>query len=182
MEIPNQFKALVRFIGIVKLTGATLASADTPPLTPTPKPGTLAAYAGSITLDRDPGDDPVFITTENLGALCEGGLLTTVAKPAGEPFEVDPATEVDPKTRDRWRKKVLSQRRAIANLEERRHIVEAEIDRLERGKLDSKTLDRIEKSETKLRTVEVEIKKENAQLSRIVRQARKDGAQPGWFR
>ena len=108
--------------------------------------------------------------------------MTTVARPAGEPFEVNPATKVDPKIRDRWRKKVLSQRRIIAELEERRHTVEAEIDRLERGKLDAKTLDRIEKSEAKLRTVEVEIKNENAQLSRIVRQARKDGAQPGWFR
>jgi hypothetical protein len=182
MEIPRQFKALVRVIGIIKLAGATFASADTPPLTPTPKPGTLAAYADSITLDRDSREEPLIITTDNLLALGEGGLLTTVARPAGEPFEVNPDSEVDPKIRDRWRKKVLSQRGAIAKLEERRHTVEAEIDRLERGKLDSKTLDRIEKSEAKLRTVEDEIKNEKAQLSRIVRQARKDGAQPGWFR
>ena len=182
MEIPRQFKALVRVIGIIKLAGATFASADTPPLTPTPKPGTLAAYAGSITLDRDSREEPLIITTDNLLALGEGGLLTTVARPVGEALEVNPATEVDPKIRDRWRKKVISQRRVIAELEERRHTVEAEIDRLERGKLDAKTLDRIEKSEAKLRTVEVEIKNENAQLSSIVRQARKDGAQPGWFR
>jgi hypothetical protein len=101
MEIPRQFKALVRVIGIIKLAGATFASADTPHLTPTPKPGTLAAYAGSITLDRDSREEPLIITTDNLLALGEGGLLTTVARPAGEPFEVNPATEVDPKTRDR---------------------------------------------------------------------------------
>ena len=182
MEIPRHFKAFVRFIGIIKLAGATFASADTPHLTPTPKPGTLAAYAGSITLERDPGDDPVFITTDNLRALGEGGLLTTATMPEGEAMTVNPTSEADPKTRKLWRKRVLSQQSVITKLEGRRHTVEAELDRLERGKLDARTLERIDRSEAKLRAINTNIKNEKAQLSKIVRQARKDGAQPGWFR
>ena len=184
MEIPRQIRVLVRVIGIVKLTGAAFASADTPPSTPTPPPrsGTLAAYASSITLDRGPGEDPVLITTDNLRTLGEGGVLTTASMPAVEPNTIHPTAEVDPKIRERWRRKVHGQSEVIARLQSKRSAVEADIDQIERGKLDGRALDRLAKTETKLRAIDAEIKNEKAQLSRIVRQARKDGAQPGWFR
>jgi len=184
MEIPRQIRVLVRVIGIVKLAAVAFASADTPPATSTPPPksGTLAAYASSITLDRGPGEDPVLITTDNLRTLGEGGLITTAARPAVGPFEVEPTAEVDPKVRERWRKKVLAQRRTITNLQAQRRAVEEEIERIERGSLDSRALDRLTMTETKLRRVDAEISQEKQALSRIVRDARKEGAQPGWFR
>ena len=184
MEIPRQIRVLVRVIGIAKLAGATFASADTPPVTPTPTPrsGTLAAYASSITLDRGPGEDQVVITTDNLSTLGEGGLLTTATMPAGEPNTINPTAEIDPKIRERWRKKALKQSGVIAKLQAQRRAVGEEIERIERGRLDSRTLDRLEKAEAKLTAADAEIKREKAKLSRIVRDARKEGAQPGWFR
>ena len=184
MEIPRQIRVLVRVIGIAKLAGATFASADTPPVTPTPTPrsGTLAAYASSITLDRGPGEDQVVITTDNLSTLGEGGLLTTATMPAGEPNTINPTAVVNPKIRERWRRKVLAQSEVLARLQVRRSAIEADIDRIERGRLDSRTLDQLEKAEAKLADADAEIRRAKAQLSRIVRDARKEGAQPGWFR
>ena len=184
MEIPRQIRVLVRIIGIVKVAGAAFASADTPPATPTPTPrsGTLAAYASSITLDRGPGEDQVVITTDNLSTLGEGGLLTTAAMPAGEPNTINPTAVVNPKIRERWRRKVLAQSEVLTRLQVRRSAIEADIDRIERGRLDSRTLDQLEKAEAKLADADAEIRRAKAQLSRIVRDARKEGAQPGWFR
>ena len=184
MEIPRHIRVLVRVIGVVKLAGTAFASADTPPAAPTPPPrsGTLAAYASSITLDRGPGEDPVLITTDNLRALGEGGFLTTASMPAGEPNKINPSAEVDPKIRERWRRKVLAQGRTIANLQAQRRAAEEKIERIERGRLDSRALDRLTKAETKLRQVDAEIRQQKQELSRIVREARKEGAQPGWFR
>ena len=184
MEIPHQIRVLVRVIGIVKLAGAAFASADTPPATPTPTPrlGTLAAYASSITLDRGPGEDQVLITTDNLRTLGEGGFLTTAAMPTGDPVKVNLSTEIDPKIRERWRKKVLKQSGVTAKLQAQRRAVEEEIERIERGRLDSRALDRLEKAEAKLADADAEIRRAKAQLSRLVREARKEGAQPGWFR
>jgi hypothetical protein len=109
-------------------------------------------------------------------------VLSVAGSPLAEPGHPDPDSTVDPKVRQRWRSRVLTQSARIATLEARRADVEAEIDRLERGSLDARTLDRIEKAEAKLARVDADIRREKAELSRMVREARKQGAQPGWFR
>ena len=174
----------LRGLGVaVALTGC--AFADEPAPSPTPKPGTLAAFAAANDLDRSriaDGDSVIVITAANLEELGEGAVLSVTTEPAAPPPELGPVEPVDPAVRTRWRNAVLAQSRTIARLESRRERVEGEIDSLERGRLDARTLDRIEKAEAKLAAVEAEIRRERAVLSRIVRDARKDGAQPGWFR
>lgn len=183
MEIPRQF---ITLWGVMVVLWNPVARAIEPPLpTPTPRPGTLAALAGRTALHRAPGvgtTDPIVITDDNLVALADGAVVTLVTSNAAELPDLPIKTGVDPKTRARWRKKVLAQSKVIAGLEDRRDDVEAEIDRLGRGKIDSRTLDRIAKAKIKLGAVDGEIKSKNAEFSRIIRAARKDGAQPGWFR
>lgn len=158
--------------------------APSPTPTPRPRPTTLAAYARATVLDRteQSGDGPIVITSDNLDELGRDALFSVTSEPLAEPLEPGPDTRVDPKVRARWRSKVLAQSERIARLEARRTSVEAEIDRLERGRLDARTLDRIERAEAKLHLIDADIRREKTVLSRIVREARKQGAQPGWFR
>jgi hypothetical protein len=186
MDIPrhttNIFRTAAFFGG---LSFSLLSTAEEPLPTPTPRSGTLAAYASVTPLDRTclvNEMTTVVITGDNLAELGEGAVLTVVAEPAAEFVAVDLPEPVDSKTRERWRNKVMAQRKVIERLDARRKTVEAEIDRLERGGLDSRTLDRLEKAESKLGRVDSEIRRERLELSRIIRRARKVGAQPGWFR
>ena len=57
-----------------------------------------------------------------------------------------------------------------------------EIDQIKNLSLTAKTMARLEQSEAKLRLVDNEIAAERAKLARIVRDARRRGAEPGWFR
>jgi hypothetical protein len=186
MEIPRQkSRTTARFVAAVVLLGIPIAASSSPPPTPTPRAGTLAAYASATPLDRSVLADqtgPVVITSASLAELGRGASLTELTEPAAEPVTVLEDTEVNGKTREYWRKKVLAQNKVISKLEARRLAVEEEIDRIERGRLDSKGLDRLEKAEEKLRSVDTSIRHEKMELSRIVRMARKQGAQPGWFR
>lgn len=183
MEIPRQLITLGCAFGMICASTSPAAEPDRPK--PTPKPGTLAALAGSRSLQREPGVDGagvIVITDENLSSLGEGAALTVMTSTIAEALELETNEQGDPKIREKWRRKVLAQSKVIARLQARRNDVESEIDRLESGRLDSRTLDRLAKAESKLRAVDEEIRTAQTQLSRIVRDARKQGAQPGWFR
>jgi hypothetical protein len=161
------------------------ARAQSPPPSPTPRTDTLAAIAGDRPLRRAPGvagGAPIVITDDNLSLLADGAVITLMTSTIAELSEAEVVDEPDPKTRERWRKTVLAQSAVIARLEARRRSVESAIDRLERGRLDTGTLDRIARQEERLVAVDRELQRERATLSRIVRAARKEGAQPGWFR
>ena len=167
----------------VALASVHVLCSEPPPRptpTPTPRPTTLAAYARATVLERT--GEPIVITGDNLDELGRGARFCVTSEPVSEPLKPVPDTRIDPKLRARWRSKVLAQSQRIARLEARRAAVEAEIDRLERGRLDARTLDRIERAEAKLRLVDTDLRRERTALSRIVREARKQGAQPGWFR
>jgi hypothetical protein len=183
MEIPRQLTTLGCVIG---LAWTSAPSAAEPPGTrPTPKPGSLAAIAASRSLNRTPELEDtgvIVITDDNLDQLGSGAALTVMTSTIADPSALATDHRADPKTREKWRKKVLAQSGVIARLEARRGEADAELDRLERGKLDSRTLDRIAKAEIKLRAIDAEIRTAAAELSTIIRHARKDGAQPGWFR
>jgi len=109
-------------------------------------------------------------------------VITVVTTTAAELPLVSTIDSVDPKTREKWRRKVLAQSRTIAQLKVKRATGETEINRLERGRLDAGTLDRIARAEAKLDAIDQEIRRKKAELSQVVREARKEGAQPGWFR
>jgi hypothetical protein len=183
MESPRQLIAL--WAVAVAAWNPVAHASDDPPPRPTPRPGTLAALARSTELRRSPGADgaaPIVITDDNLASLGGEAVFTVLTTTAAEfqPLQLD--DPVDPATRASWRKKVHAQSRAIAKLEARRSAIEVEIDRLERGRLDARTLDRIERAEAKLQAVDHDLKREKANLSKLIRAARREGAQPGWFR
>lgn len=183
MEIPYQLTTLGCVFSLVWTSVLPAAEPSDP--RPTPRPGTLAAFADSRSLNRKPGTDEtgvIVITDDNLDQLGRGASLTLMTSTIADPTAVEADRPADSKTREKWRKKTLVQSTAIARLEARRMDAEAELNRLERGKLDGRTLDRIAKVESKLQVIDVEIRSEKAQLSAIIREARKEGAQPGWFR
>jgi septal ring factor EnvC (AmiA/AmiB activator) len=161
------------------------AQTRTPHPSPTPKAGTLAAIAGDRSLKRSPGadgDTPIVITDDNLAQLADGAVITLMTSTVAEGSGPGDLARPDPKTRERWRKKVLAQSAVIARLEAKRRSVENGIDRLERGRLDARALDRISEAEERLAAVDDELQRERTTLSRIIRAARREGAQPGWFR
>jgi len=186
MEIPrNSFRYIIALGAVLCAIRPSVATAAEPPApTPTPRPGTLAAVATARPLNRAPGTDgsaTIVITNDNLEELGDGAALTVITNTIAEAGEIE-TVEIDPKTRERWRNKVLAQGKVIARLQARRTAVVHKIDRLERGKLDSRTLDRIATAEAELRAIDLELGREASALGRLVRAARKEGAQPGWFR
>jgi hypothetical protein len=170
-------------IGVISvLAAAALVAAEHPTQTPTPRPDSLAAYARRITLDRSraaEGSDRLTITNENLEVFAAGGAVTLGSVPA---HSFAPATRPDAAERARWRKVYHKQRGVIAGLERRRALLEVEIDHIEDGQLTAKNFARLDRAEAKLRVLDEEIKHERAELVRIVREARRHGAEPGWFR
>ncbi len=166
---------------IFALAATTSIAAENPTPTPTPRPGTLAAYAGGITLDRSkPGGDAgrVMITNENLAELAARGAVTLGAvSTRGTPPKPPGAAE-----RTHWRTAYRRQRQVITGLERRRAIIEVEIDHIEDGGLTARSLARLDHAKGKARVLDEQIKRERGELVRIVREARRHGAEPGWFR
>jgi hypothetical protein len=164
---------------------AVVVSAGVPPALPPPGPRTLAELASRTALHRSAvaaGVGPIVITDANLADLADGAVVTVLATTAGDPVDAAAVERVDPKLRERWRRAVLAQSAVVARHEARRAAAAAEVDRLDRGRLDARTLDRIDKARAKVELAEAEVRRERAALSRLIREARKQGAQPGWFR
>jgi hypothetical protein len=108
------------------------------------------------------------------GVLVEGGV---VIYQAATPTNRNANAE-----RSRWQKQVRNQRLVITGLERRRARIEKEIDLINDGRLTARALARIEKAEVDLDFVDQEIRAAYLELSRIIREARQHGAEPGWFR
>ena len=178
-----QSKSLCHAIGVISaLMAASLVAAEHPTPNPTPPPDSLAAYARRITLDRSRaggGASRLMITNENLEMFAAGGVVTLgVASTRGAASPKAP----DAAERTRWRNAYRKQRQVITGLERRRNLLEVEIDHIEDGQLTAKNLARLDHAEAKARVLDEEIKHERAELTRIVREARHHGAEPGWFR
>jgi hypothetical protein len=167
------------------LLAASFTAAEEPVPTPTPRPGTLAAYASRTPLDRTTADEEtgrVTVTSENLKELAEGGRITLGAPLGGGPASRKTSAGPTDRERERWQDRYKKQRDVIAKLETRRSKLEVEIDHIKDGKLDVRNLARLDRAEAKLDLLDGEIRREQAALARIVRDARQHGAQPGWFR
>jgi len=161
---------------------ASFGSTDDPPR-PTPRPGSLAAYAEKVTLDRSAlGDDTslLILTNDTIAGLAADGSITL-----GTVTHVDrkkTETVANDAERSRWQMAHHGQQQVISALERRRSQLELEIDQIEDLSLTAKTMARLEQSEARLQLLEREIAVERAELARIVRDARRRGAEPGWFR
>jgi hypothetical protein len=171
-------------IGVVTLVAfAHSVPAEEPVARATPPPGTLATYAKKISLNSSALRDDngrLTLTNANMAEVCANGtiILGVAAVAARTPIKDEP----DDADRARWRKIYFKQRDAITVLERRRALLELEIDHIEDGRLDVRGLARLERAEAKLRLLDQEIRDEHNKLARIIREARRHGAEPGWFR
>jgi hypothetical protein len=160
-------------------------STEVPSPTPTPRPGTLSEYAHGISLKTSGAADAsgqVIISTATLSEIAGQGTIT-IAGTSG-PGEKQRPTPSSPNVseRTRWRAAHDKQKQVIAGLERRRQLLEIEIDHIGNEKLTIKTMARLQRAEAKLRQLDGEISSERRELASIVREARRHGAEPGWFR
>ena len=161
--------------------GAATRTADELSPTPTPRPRRL----GDIKLKTEATvekDGRVVISDANIADLAGRGSVTVGGKETTQTAMSKPRKTPSRKDRERWRTKVLDQKGVIVGLERKRLRIEAQIDLIEDGRLTPRALARIQRAEIDLRAVEREIRTAKAELGRLVREARRHGAEPGWFR
>lgn len=173
---------LIAVASMISCFSTTFGStADLP--RPTPRPGTLAAYAQRITLDRldlADGNGRVILTNDSVAGLAADGSITLGIVKQADPKKTK--SVADNAERSRWQAAHGKQREVIAGLERRRSRLKLEIDQIKNLSLTAKTMARLDQSLAKLRLLDREIAAERAKLARIVRDARRRGAEPGWFR
>jgi hypothetical protein len=122
----------------------------------------------------------VILTNDNITALAADGSITLGSVTPAERKEAKSVT--DKTERSRWQAAHHRQRQVITGLERRRSQLETEIDQIEDLGLTAKTMARLDRAKSKLRHLDEEIAAERSVLARIVRDARRRGAEPGWFR
>lgn len=162
---------------------AVCSASDAP--RPTPRPGTLGAYARTITLDRSAlggSAAPIILTNDTVADAGKRAAITLGAVITPGRVSSNPASEPDGSRRARWKAAHDRQRRVIEDLERRKSLLELEIDHLENQRLTPKILARLDRAESKRGHFEREIARARQELARIVRDARRHGAEPGWFR
>jgi len=173
----------IRWAVILIAIGAASVAAPTgnePSPTPTPRPRAL----GDIKLKGVDGSTEkgrVVISDANLADLADRGSVSVVGMTT---HETTPKPRKTPSrsVRERWRKKVHDQKAVIVALERKRLRVEAQIDLIEDARVTARTLARLHTAQIELRSVEDRIRTEKADLGRLIREARRHGAEPGWFR
>lgn len=170
------------FVAAFLVAAAAAASDEPSRRAPTPRPGTLADYARRVSLNAPEGavgPGPLTISSANLGQLAVHGRLIRGAVEAPR-AAAGPGSPVG--DRDLWRGRYFEQRRVLIDLEGKRARLAAEIDRLESGRLTAAIMARIDRAEVELRLLEREVQDAKTELGRLVRDARRHGAEPGWFR
>jgi len=172
-------------------TGAAAAEPEATP-TPVPADSRLGDVAHLMTLDAasldHEGGSPV-ITNDTVNRLADRGVLTI-----GPPLQHAPTLELatgtvsQTKLREKWRRRVFSQRSRIAGVEAELAGLDAKIDALEDTALAASTKSkmkvwiRIDEARKQREIVKRRLGDERSKLATIIREARKEGAQPGWFR
>ena len=188
---------------LVSLSIAALANPSEPTPTATPEATSsgreihLGEYAARATLDRTgtEGDDgAVVITNDTITRLAARGALTTVS-PGGGARVAAPTSVPSPRTaatpsaarRSYWQRKVDAQRDAIAEAQEDVARLTARIEALEDaafqgGRRATRLWAQVEETKGLLRVAQRRLARERDRLDAIIRQARREGAEPGWFR
>jgi hypothetical protein len=188
MDFPTDnariFDRSARVFAVLLLVPPAAFAADPPPQ-PTPRPGTLGAYAEKITLRRSNlcnESGRLVLTNDNVATLGGKAAITLGAVPTSERKGQRPSDREIAAERSRWRTTHQRQRDVVAGLERRRERLEIEIDHLEDQRFTIKVAARLQTAEARLQQLDREIAVERAELARIVREARRHGAEPGWFR
>ncbi len=174
---------------------ACVAGAEpTPTTTPTPTPASgkksLAEAARAINSQPTPARTSIVITNETVAANAGKGRVTT-AKPSTDsaPAPVTAAADVDPK-REQWRQTYQDQLQVIAVIEAEIAALDLEIPKLwsdfyawddpaYRDGVIKTSLDAAMARRDELRK-QLTVEKEKP--AKIIAEARRDGALPGWFR
>ena len=209
MSTAPHWKRLAMTVAVIG-AASICAAGEEPTPTPTPTPGTasdasLSDVAGGIELNKDAAgaDGGIVISNENLATYAEHGRLTEVTRPAesrrgladvsgdgaqieGEIGDFAATTE----KKNYWQSRYERQLERIRQIREQIDVLDLQIPGLWRDfyawddpayrdgvikpKLDQAVAQR-QKLESDLQTAETG-------LATIKQQARRDGAQPGWFR
>jgi septal ring factor EnvC (AmiA/AmiB activator) len=188
MDFPTDSQIILglsaRVFAVLLFFSAVVPAADPAPQ-PTPRPGTLGAYAEKITLRRSTlcdEDGHLVLTNKNVATLGDTAAITLGSVPTTERKGQRPSDREIAAERSRWRGAHQRQQDVIEALERRRARLEVEIKYLENQSLTIKTMARLQTAEARLQQLDREIAVERAELARIVREARRHGAEPGWFR
>jgi len=180
-KVPSVPVAIGLLMALVTPTSGLAAD----PPKPTPQPGTLGAYARTITLDRSALSDSsgrVILTNDTVAGIADGRTITLGAVPSAGPRSSSASGHGGGSTRARWRAAHQRQQRVITDLERQLSLLEIEIDHLEKQQLTPKILARLDRVESKRQHLEQQTARAREELARIVRDARRQGAEPGWFR
>lgn len=197
---------IASFVALGLSVGLWAFSADSPTPTPTrtPRPtgGTsLNDMAKDTELKGGEEGKTIVITNENLSEYAEKGSVTAASeknapnrRPVRDPLKVEVVPPSDPEHTDErrryWQNQYKSQIEMVASLRYQITVLDGEIPGLWRDfyawddpmyrdgvikpKLDAATAKRAKMEESLVAAEE--------KLSEIKEQARKDGAEPGWFR
>ena len=183
---PRQSKLSRWPVALCAILASMTVGADSPSdqPKPTPRTGSLGAYAREVTLDRSAlgqPSGPVILTNDTVTGVAEDAAITLGAVTMDG--VAAPATSVGESADwTRWRAAHQRQQRVVAGLEKRMSLLDMEIDHIEQQRLTPKILARLDRAEAKRRHLEQEIRQARDELARIVRDARRHGAEPGWFR
>jgi hypothetical protein len=180
-NLPRRLIAAV--VAIASFSPASVSGSEKP--RPTPRPGTLGAYAREITIDRSAFGDPdgrVILTNENVVGFGTGATITLGAVMTAVHGRSKASSGGSSADRSRVRAAHRKQQQVIADLERQRSLLEVEIRHIDNQSLTPKILARLDRAKSKRRHLDQEISRARDELARIVRDARRQGAEPGWFR
>jgi hypothetical protein len=163
--------------------------------TPTPSATSLAELGGRVALDRSglgTADGVLVISNSNLPELAARGLLTSAMgegsaapTPAATPAVADAGERA---RRQLWRSRVRAQRERVARLQEQLGQLEADLASLERAvstasaRQEVTLKPKLEKARQRREATAARLERERSELDAVIRSARADGAEPGWFR
>ncbi len=188
--------------------GAQPSPTPTPTPTPTPRTSsdtTLSDVAGDIELTKGAAADDggIVISNENLATYAEHGRLTEVTKPAqnrrgladvtGDGAQIEGEMGNFAATSEKkqyWQAKYEGQLDLIRQIREQIDALDLEIPGLWRDFYawddpmyrDGVIKPKLDQALAQRQKLEGDLQKAEAGLATIKQQARRDGAQPGWFR
>ena len=198
-------KRMEALIAIFVLVGTVGVAAEPSP-TPTPRPAggqSLADIAKDKKLKGDTtGSESgsIVITNENLSDYASKGGLTT-AKPGGNPAThgvhagtnvriIDSETSEENKRKHYWQQRYLQQLERIAAIKRQIEGLDSEIPALwndfysrdDPAYRDGVIKPKLDRSLERRESLSAMLKDEEPKLAQIKEEARKDGAEPGWWR
>lgn len=196
---------IILFSGLTLLCASHPSSApcaDQPPATPTPRAqqsgdGTrLSDYASRTAIDRScvgsPPGEPLVITSEMVRHLASGGVLT-VGDPrirlSPRPSRPTASMKSSNATRieEEWREKVLRQKDRVAKIQGDLLLLDARIETINASVAhgrdgEARRQAKIVEARGRRTVLARRLERERTRLGVLIRHAREQGAQPGWFR